>query len=92
MEDALHCSAVIWLYFVTLKSTRVAMKVEACKAEQMPEMEAELAFPLSTKELFVTQDADADSHLETGNSGLAKRACYLVGKAAVICGQPKRHC
>lgn len=35
------------------------MKIEADKAEGMPEMEAELAFPLSTKELFVTQDADS---------------------------------
>lgn len=66
------------------------MKAEARKAEWRPEMEAELAFPLPTKEPFVT--LDADSHLGDEKFWSAKCACYLVSKAAVICGQRKRHC
>lgn len=63
--------------FCDFKSTRVTMKVEACKAEQMPEMEAELAFPLSTKELFVTQDAY--SHLGDGKFWSCE-ACLLLSR------------
>lgn len=53
------------------------MKIEARKAEWMPEMEAELAFPLSTKELFVIQDAD--SHLGDGKFWSCE-ACLLLSR------------
>lgn len=63
--------------FCDFRSTRVAMKIEARKAEWMPEMEAELAFPLSTKELFVIQDAGA--HLGDGKFWSCE-ACLLLSR------------
>lgn len=53
------------------------MKVEACEAGRMPEMEAELAFPLSAKEPFVTQDAD--SHLGHGKFCSREASLLLSG-------------
>lgn len=53
------------------------MKIEARKVEWMPEMEAELAFPLSTKELFVIQDAGA--HLGDGKFWSCE-ACLLLSR------------
>ena len=53
------------------------MKIEAHKAEWIPEMEAELAFPLSTKELFVTPDAD--SHRGDGKFW-SYAVCLLLSK------------
>lgn len=67
--------------FCDFKCTRVTMKVEAREAEQMPEMESELAFPLSTKEQFVTQDAD--SHLGDGKFWSSK-ACLLLSRVKLL--------
>lgn len=58
------------------------MKIEAGKAEGMTEMEEGFTFPLSARELFVTQGAD--SHREMGNSSPTQCACYFT--AVVICG------
>jgi len=46
-------------FILWLKSNGAALKIEARKAEWVPEMKAELVFPLSTKEPFATQDTDS---------------------------------